>query len=134
MNQLFAAYSARQGRQGARRPFWARRPFRDTDKLYAKFAEEFEQRYVSRATRTNRTIEETLDIGWELLSILPETELKRIKRRVHRQVPAQKAGVRRCGSWPVKRSIRPGWSLRGSRAGSAPPCAATGCSRTSATS
>ena len=51
----------------------------DDDKLYAKFAEEFEKRYVSQGNETNRSIEETLTIGWELLSILPERELKRIK-------------------------------------------------------
>jgi V/A-type H+-transporting ATPase subunit B len=51
----------------------------DTDKLYAKFADEFEQRFVNQGNETNRTIEETLDIGWELLSILPKSELKRIK-------------------------------------------------------
>ena len=51
----------------------------ETDLLYAKFADEFEKRYVSQGYYTNRSIEETLDIGWELLSILPTTELKRIK-------------------------------------------------------
>ena len=51
----------------------------DDDKLFAKFAEEFERRYVSQGNETNRTIEETLNIGWELLSILPRRELKRIK-------------------------------------------------------
>ena len=50
-----------------------------TDKLYAKFADEFERRYVSQGYETNRTIIETLDLGWELLSILPVNELKRIK-------------------------------------------------------
>ena len=50
-----------------------------TDLLYAKFADEFEKRYVSQGNETNRTIEETLDLGWELLSILPKSELKRIK-------------------------------------------------------
>ena len=44
-----------------------------------RFADEFEKRYVSQGYYTNRSIEETLDIGWELLSILPVTELKRIK-------------------------------------------------------
>ncbi len=53
----------------------------ETDLLYAKFADEFEKRYVSQGYYTNRSIEETLDIGWELLSILPTTELKRIKLR-----------------------------------------------------
>ena len=51
----------------------------DDDKLFAKFAEEFEKVYVSQGNDTNRGIEETLDIGWELLSILPRRELKRIK-------------------------------------------------------
>ena len=51
----------------------------DDDKLFAKFADEFEKRYVSQGNTTNRTILETLSIGWELLSILPERELKRIK-------------------------------------------------------
>ena len=51
----------------------------DDDKLYAKFADAFETRYVSQGNDTDRSIEETLNIGWELLSILPERELKRIK-------------------------------------------------------
>jgi len=51
----------------------------DDDKLYAKFADEFEQRYVNQGNETNRTIEETLNLGWELLKILPKRELKRIK-------------------------------------------------------
>ena len=50
-----------------------------TDLLYAKFADEFEKRYVAQGTDENRSIEETLDLGWELLSILPRSELKRIK-------------------------------------------------------
>jgi len=50
-----------------------------SDLLYAKFADEFEKQYVSQGYYTNRSIEETLDLGWQLLSILPVTELKRIK-------------------------------------------------------
>ena len=50
----------------------------DIDKLYAKFADEFEKQYISQGYNTNRDIEETLDLGWKLLSILPRTELKRI--------------------------------------------------------
>ena len=49
------------------------------DKLYAKFADEFEIRYVSQGYYNNRSIEETLDIGWELLRILPRSELRRIR-------------------------------------------------------
>ena len=51
----------------------------DTDKLYAKFADAFENEYVSQGYYTNRSIEETLDLGWKLLSILPKSELKRIR-------------------------------------------------------
>ena len=50
-----------------------------TDLLYAKFADEFERRYVSQGTDENRSIFETLDLGWDLLSILPTSELKRIR-------------------------------------------------------
>ena len=49
------------------------------DTMYAKFADEFENKYVSQGYQTNRSIEETLELGWELLSILPRAELKRIK-------------------------------------------------------
>ena len=50
----------------------------DIDTLYEKFADEFEKEYVSQGYNTNRSIEETLDIGWKLLRILPRSELKRI--------------------------------------------------------
>ena len=50
-----------------------------TDKVYAKFADGFERRDVSQGYETNRSIIETLDLGWELLSILPVGELKLIK-------------------------------------------------------
>ena len=50
-----------------------------TDLLYAKFADEFEKRYVSQGFDENRTIEGTLDLGWELLRMLPRSELKRTK-------------------------------------------------------
>ena len=50
-----------------------------TEKKYAEFAEAFEKEYVSQGYNANRSIEETLDIGWKLLAILPRSELKRIK-------------------------------------------------------
>ncbi|KRQ87333.1 V-type sodium ATPase subunit B [Caloramator mitchellensis] len=78
MNQLFAAYA--QGKQAKELAvILGEAALSDTDKLYAKFAEEFEKRYVGQGEYENRTIEETLSIGWELLSILPRTELKRIR-------------------------------------------------------
>ena len=50
----------------------------DMDKKYAEFADAFEEQYVSQGYDTDRSIEETLAIGWKLLSMLPRTELKRI--------------------------------------------------------
>lgn len=54
-------------------------PFQKLIKKLAKFAEAFEEEYVSQGFTTNRTITETLDLGWKLLSMLPKTELKRIR-------------------------------------------------------
>ena len=78
MNQLFAAYS--RGKDAKElMTILGEAALSEDDKLFAKFAEEFEKVYVSQGNSTNRTIEETLNIGWELLSILPKRELKRIK-------------------------------------------------------
>ena len=78
MNQLFAAYSTGKDNKELM-SILGEAALSPTDLLYAKFADEFEKRYVSQGNETNRTIEETLDLGWELLSILPKSELKRIK-------------------------------------------------------
>jgi V/A-type H+-transporting ATPase subunit B len=78
MNQLFAAYSA--GKDAAElMTILGEAALSDTDKLYAKFAGEFEKLYIGQGQETDRSIEETLDLGWKLLSILPRSELKRIK-------------------------------------------------------
>ena len=78
MNQLFAAYA--KGKEAKElMTILGEAALTDTDKLYAKFADEFEKRYVSQSFSVNRSVEETLDLGWELLSILPISELKRVK-------------------------------------------------------
>jgi V/A-type H+-transporting ATPase subunit B len=78
MNQLFSAYA--QGKQAKELAvILGESALSDTDKLYAKFADQFEKKYVSQGEYTNRTIEETLNLGWELLAILPRGELKRIR-------------------------------------------------------
>ena len=78
MNQLFAAYAT--GKENKElMSILGEAALSPTDLLYAKFADEFERRYVSQGSEENRTIQETLDLGWELLSILPKAELKRIK-------------------------------------------------------
>ena len=78
MNQLFSAYA--RGKEAKELSvILGDAALSDVDKLYAKFADEFEKEYVSQGNETNRSIEETLDIGWKLLSLLPRSELKRIK-------------------------------------------------------
>ena len=79
MNQLFAAYAS--GKEAKElMTILGESALSPTDLLYAKFADEFEKRYVSQGYETNRSVIETLDLGWELLSILPKSELKRIKQ------------------------------------------------------
>lgn len=78
MNQLFAAYA--RGKEAKElMTILGEAALTEIDLLYAKFAEQFEEKYVSQGFHTDRTIEETLNLGWELLSILPRSELKRIK-------------------------------------------------------
>ncbi len=79
MNQLFAAYA--RGKEAKElMTIFGEAALSDIDKLYAKFADTFEKDYVSQGNEKDRSVEETLDLGWELLSILPETELKRVKQ------------------------------------------------------
>ncbi|CCY48322.1 V-type ATP synthase subunit B [Peptostreptococcus anaerobius] len=78
MNQLFAAYAA--GKEAKElQVILGESALSESDKAFARFADAFENIYVSQGYTTNRTIEETLNIGWGLLKILPRTELKRIK-------------------------------------------------------
>lgn len=77
MNQLFAAY-ARGKTAKELAVVLGESALSDMDKKYAEFATQFEERYVSQGYDTDRSIEDTLNIGWELLKILPKTELKRI--------------------------------------------------------
>ena len=77
MNQLFSAYA--RGKDAKElMVILGESALTDIDKLYAKFADRFENEYVSQGYDKNRSIEETLDLGWELLRILPRSELKRI--------------------------------------------------------
>ncbi len=78
MNQIFSAYA--QGKQAKELAvILGESALSETDKIYAKFADRFESEYVNQGFETNRSIEQTLDLGWELLSMLPTSELKRIK-------------------------------------------------------
>lgn len=78
MNQLFSAYA--RGKDAKELMIiLGEAALTDIDKRYAKFADAFEKEYVSQGFTTDRSIEETLDIGWKLLRILPKSELKRIR-------------------------------------------------------
>ncbi|HHU08086.1 MAG TPA: V-type ATP synthase subunit B [Clostridiaceae bacterium] len=80
MNQLFAAYS--RGKDAKElEVILGSEALSDIDRVYAKFSDEFEEKYVSQGFNTDRSIEKTLNIGWELLSMLPQNELKRIHQQ-----------------------------------------------------
>ncbi len=88
MNQLFAAYSTGKEMKELM-SILGEAALSPTDLLYAKFAEEFERRYVAQGGEENRSIVETLDLGWQLLSILPRAELKRVKSEmIDKYMPA----------------------------------------------
>lgn len=91
MNQLFAAYA--RGKDAKElQVILGEAALTDMDKLYAKFADAFEDKYISQGYQTDRSIEETLDLGWELLRILPRSELKRIDDRLLDQYYEKKEG------------------------------------------
>ena len=77
MNQLFAAYArGKEAKELA--TILGDAALSDLDKLYSDFSEEFEKRYVAQGYHQDRDIIETLDLGWDLLKILPKSELRRI--------------------------------------------------------
>lgn len=78
MNQLFAAYA--KGKEALELvTILGEAALTETDLKYARFSQAFEKQYVSQGYETDRTIEETLNIGWKLLEMLPKSELKRIR-------------------------------------------------------
>ncbi len=77
MNQLFSCYA--RGKEAKElMVVLGEAALTPIDRIYANFADEFERRYVSQKSDENRTIEQTLDLGWELLKLFPRSELKRI--------------------------------------------------------
>ena len=78
MNQLYASYA--RGKDAKELAvILGDAALSDMDKLYARFADEFEREYLAQGFQTNRSIEETLQLGWRLLSLLPRSELRRIR-------------------------------------------------------
>jgi len=77
-NQLYAAYA--RGKEAEELSvILGEAALSDMDKLYLIFSREFEERYISQGEYEDRSIEDTLNLGWELLSMFPRTELKRIR-------------------------------------------------------
>ncbi len=82
MNQLFACYA--RGKEAKElMVILGEAALTPIDRIYAKFADEFEEKYVNQGYDTDRSIEETLNLGWELLSVFPRSELKRIKQPIY---------------------------------------------------
>lgn len=80
MNQLFSAYArGKDAKELA--SILGENAISEDDKIFAQFAERFENQYVGQGFTTNRSIEETLNLGWQLLSMLPKSELKRVKEQ-----------------------------------------------------
>jgi V/A-type H+-transporting ATPase subunit B len=78
MNQLFSAYA--RGKDAKElMVVLGEAALSPIDRLYAKFSDEFEAQYINQGFYENRSIEQTLDLGWKLLSILPKSEMKRIR-------------------------------------------------------
>ncbi len=78
MNQLFAAYA--RGKEAKElSAILGEAALSQADIKFARFAEEFEKQYVSQGFNSNRSITETLDLGWRLMKLLPRAELKRIR-------------------------------------------------------
>ena len=92
MNQLFAAYA--RGKEAKELAvILGDAALTDVDKLYAQFADAFEEEYVSQGYDTDRTITDTLNLGWKLLSILPVGELKRIRQEyIDKYLPKKESG------------------------------------------
>ncbi|MCE4600875.1 MAG: ATP synthase subunit B [Desulfurococcales archaeon] len=79
-NQLYAAYS-RGVELRSLAAVVGEESLSPVDRKYLEFADLFEQRFLKQGERENRTLEQTLDIAWEILAILPEEELTNIKEK-----------------------------------------------------
>ena len=96
MNQLFSAYA--RGKEAKElMVILGEAALTDIDKLYAKFADAFEKEYVSQGYDANRSIEETLDIGWKLLRILPEASSSASGTNISIGITTKRKGVKLCG-------------------------------------
>ena len=84
MNQLYSAY-ARGKNAKELAVVLGESALSEEDLLFVRFSDAFEQRFVRQGEHENRTIQQSLDLGWELLRMLPRNELKRIKEKFLQQ-------------------------------------------------
>jgi len=92
LNQLYAAYArGKQAKELA--AILGEAALSETDKLFSRFADEFELRYINQGEDEDRSIIETLTIGWELMAMLPRTELKRVRDEyIDKYLPQEREG------------------------------------------
>ncbi|HHW54757.1 MAG: V-type ATP synthase subunit B [bacterium] len=92
LNQLYAAYArGKEAKELA--AILGEAALSETDKLFSKFADEFELRYINQGEDEDRSIIETLTIGWELMAMLPRTELKRVRDEyLDKYLPQEREG------------------------------------------
>ena len=76
-NQLFSAYAKVQDARSLASVI-GEEELSDADKRYLEFGKRFEEYFLNQGFNDNRTIEQTLDLGWDLLSLLPREELDRL--------------------------------------------------------
>ena len=88
LNQLYAAYA--RGKEAKELAvILGEAVLSPADRVFAKFADEFEHRYVAQGVYEDRTVFDTLSLGWELLSMLPKGELKRVREEyISKYMPA----------------------------------------------
>jgi len=92
-NQLFSSY-ARSKEVEELAVVLGEAALTEADKAFMEFGREFERRFVQQDINENRTIEQTLDIGWELLTIIPKAEIKRIRDEyIEKYLPKKEEGA-----------------------------------------
>ncbi|MBR6923021.1 MAG: V-type ATP synthase subunit B, partial [Oscillospiraceae bacterium] len=80
-NQLFACYAKVQEARSLAAVI-GEEELSDTDRKYMEFGIQFEKHFINQGFDENRTIEQTLDLGWQLLSLLPKSELERVDEKL----------------------------------------------------
>lgn len=93
-NQLFACYAKVQDARSLASVI-GEDELSDADKQYMQFGKLFEQHFINQGFDENRSIDETLDLGWSLLSVLPKNELDRVDDAVLDQFYDHEAAVKR---------------------------------------